>query len=96
MSCLRTSAGLLGVAVVFYGFPGAALAQGTLEDYVRAESFAERTRDLVIDVAEAPNWISESNRFWYRKSVEGGDRFVLVDPTVPEKRPAFDHARLAA
>jgi dipeptidyl aminopeptidase/acylaminoacyl peptidase len=84
------------VAVILYGFPGAALAQGTLEDYVRADSFAERTRDLVIDVAEAPNWIGESSRFWYRKSVEGGDRFVLVDPTVPEKRPAFDHARLAA
>jgi dipeptidyl aminopeptidase/acylaminoacyl peptidase len=96
MSCLRTSAGLLGVAVILFGFPGAALAQGTLEDYVRAEGFAERTRDLVIDVAEEPNWIGEGNRFWYRKSVEGGDRFVLVDPTVPEKGPAFDHARLAA
>ena len=96
MSQLRLSAGLLGVAVLLCGFPGKISAQGTLQDYIRADSFAARTRDLVIDVAEEPNWIGESSRFWYRKSVEGGDRFVLADPTVPEKGPAFDHDRLAA
>ena len=96
MSRQRLSATLLGVAVLLCALPGALKAQGTLEDYLRADSFAVRTRDLVIDVAEEPNWIGESSRFWYRKSVEGGDRFVLVDPAVPEKGPAFDHDRLAA
>ena len=73
--------------------PGA--AQGTLTDYRRADSFDVRTEGLVVDVAEAPQWIGESSRFWYRKSVEGGHRFVRVDPEIPEKGPAFDHERLA-
>ena len=74
----------------------AALGQGTRADYVRADSFAERTRDLVVDVAEEPNWIGETSRFWYRLAVEGGDRFVRVDPAQARKADAFDHDRLAA
>jgi dipeptidyl aminopeptidase/acylaminoacyl peptidase len=76
--------------------PVSTRGQGTREDYVRADSFAERTRGLVVDVAGDPNWIGESSRFWYRKSVEGGDRFVLVDPEEVRKTEAFDHERLAA
>ncbi len=96
MSRLRIPAGLLAFAALGYAFQGAAFAQGTLADYIRADSFAAQTQDLVIDVAEGPHWIGESSRFWYRKSVEGGDRFVLVDPTAAEKQAPFDHDRLAA
>ena len=46
-------------------------------------------------MAEAPVWIEGSQKFWYRKSVKGGNQFVLVDPAGPAKAPAFDHARLA-
>ncbi len=49
-----------------------ATAQGTLADYIRADSFNARTRGLVVNVAESPNWIGDTHRFWYRKSVEGG------------------------
>jgi dipeptidyl aminopeptidase/acylaminoacyl peptidase len=76
--------------------PASAAAQGTLADYERADSFNARTRGMVVDVAEAPNWLADGHRFWYRKSVSGGSRFVLVDPSGPEKGPAFDHERLAA
>ncbi|MFH1763223.1 MAG: DPP IV N-terminal domain-containing protein, partial [Gemmatimonadota bacterium] len=76
--------------------PTAVCAQGTLADYERADSFDARTRGLVVDVAEEPHWIGETSRLWYRKSVEGGNQFVLVDPLALEKRPAFDHARIAA
>ena len=71
-------------------------AQGTRADYLRADSFAARTRDLVVDVAEEPHWIGETSRFWYRKSVAGGDRFVLVDAEGGTRGEPFDHARLAA
>ncbi|MBT8398534.1 MAG: prolyl oligopeptidase family serine peptidase [Gemmatimonadetes bacterium] len=77
------------------GMPSLLGAQGTIQDYERADSFSARTRGLVIDLAEAPSWIDGSSRFWYRKSVEGGNRFVLVDASVPERGPAFDHDRLA-
>ncbi|MFN8861592.1 MAG: DPP IV N-terminal domain-containing protein [Gemmatimonas sp.] len=70
-------------------------AQGTAADYRRADSLAARYRGLAIDIAETPRWISPT-RFWYRKSVPGGNAFVLVDATARTKAPAFDHARIAA
>jgi dipeptidyl aminopeptidase/acylaminoacyl peptidase len=76
--------------------PTASFAQGRAEDYARAESLSQRVRGLVVDEAGEPSFIGETNRFWYRKSVAGGNAFVLVDATTREQRPAFDHARLAA
>jgi dipeptidyl aminopeptidase/acylaminoacyl peptidase len=75
--------------------PCPANAQGTLADYIRSDSLGERISGLVVDDAERPSWIGESSRFWYRKSVEGGHGFVLVDAGTQEKGPAFDHRRLA-
>jgi len=65
--------------------------------YVRAERLlaanaAKLTSDLVID----PNWIGESDRFWYRWKSLTGVEFVLVDPATGERSQAFDHSRLAA
>ncbi len=68
------------VSLLLIFVPTAVGAQGTRADYERADSFNARTRLLVVDVAEAPSWIGETSRFWYRKSGEGGDRFVLVAP----------------
>src|SRR5688572_29357948 len=65
-------------------------------DYARAASIRERTQGLVVDVAEPPVWIEGVPKFWYRKSVPGGNSFVLVDAAAASKAPAFDHARLAA
>ena len=74
-----------------------AAGQGTATDYARAEGLRARTDGLVTDAADAPIWIgSPSNQFVYRKSVQGGFAWVLVDPATLEKRPAFDHDRLAA
>ena len=79
-------------AAVVLPRPGA--AQGTVADYERADTVAERTDGLVVDLVEAPHWIA-GNRFWYRKSVKGGNVFVLVDATAAQKRPAFDHEKIA-
>ena len=76
--------------------PLPAAAQGTLADYRRADGLGDRLQDLVVDVAERPSWIGEANRFWYRKTVEGGHSFVLVDAETEAKGPAFDHERLAS
>jgi len=70
-------------------------AQGTAADYLRADSFAARASRLVVGEAEGPSWIEETHRFWYRTSVQGGHRFVLVDADAATKAPAFDHERLA-
>ncbi len=71
-------------------------AQGTIPDYQRAMGLRDRYDGLVVDAAETPRWIAQSNRFWYRKSVKGGHEFVLVDAEAATRAPAFDHARLAA
>ena len=73
-----------------------ALAQGTLGDYQRAYGLRERFAGLVANAPEDPTWIEHTTQFWYRKAVLGGNAFVLVDAATLEKRPAFDHAGIAA
>ncbi|HZT43583.1 MAG TPA: prolyl oligopeptidase family serine peptidase [Chthonomonadaceae bacterium] len=74
-----------------------AQAQGTREDYARANSLRERVAGKVFRASVTPNWIGESDRFWYRNDLpEGRREFILVDPDKPSKGPAFDSARMAA
>ena len=79
---------------IFIVVPSRAGAQGTIDDYRRAATVTQRLVGLTVDVAQTPTWLG-STRFWYRKSVKGGNQFVMVDAATGEKRPAFDHARLA-
>ncbi len=71
-------------------------AQGTLEDYKRAQGIAAKGRGLVINQPGLANWIGETDHFWYSKTVKGGSEFVLVDASAGTKKPAFDHEKLAA
>src|ERR1019366_3558103 len=75
--------------------PAAVGAQGTAVDYQRSDSLRTRLQGLVVDAPGPPTWIGTSDHFWYRKSVAGGNAFELVDATTLEKRPAFDHAKIA-
>ena len=93
-TCSRTLA--IAAVVAFLPLP-AVLAQGTREDYQRAQQFLPgnlRHRVYVADVI--PHWIAEKNRFWYRKAGTKGTEFILVDAEQNASGPAFDHARLAA
>ena len=89
----RIAALILFVLLVL---PAILPAQGTKADYERAIKLRERFQGLAVNIMETPAWIEKTSRFWYRKSVKGGYEFVLVDAASPAKRPAFDHARLAA
>ena len=72
------------------------VAQGTIADYQRATGLREQYDRLLVNVAEAPRWIEQSNRLWYRKTVKEGHEFVLVDAAAGTKSAPFDHAKLAA
>jgi dipeptidyl aminopeptidase/acylaminoacyl peptidase len=73
-----------------------AAAQGTLDDYRRAATVTQRYADRTVGLFQgSPNWIDNTSRFWYRVSVTGGNRFVVVDPDAWSRQPAFDHDRLA-
>lgn len=78
------------------GFTVSGKAQGTKADYERADSLRERTRDKVFKTRVQPHWFAENTRFWYRNDLGGGARaFVVVDAAQGERKPAFDHAKLA-
>jgi dipeptidyl aminopeptidase/acylaminoacyl peptidase len=94
MRIFLSSALLLGVA----GHGVAQTATVTAADYDRARGLQARNRALVVDAIESPTW-SGNARVLYRKSVVGGNTFMLVDVSnrqAPVKRPAFDHERLAS
>ena len=74
----------------------AAQAQGTIADYQRAITLRDTYQPLALDVVDQVNWIDSSDRFWYRRTVEGGSEFIVVDAATQAKKPAFDHGRLAA
>ena len=76
--------------------PQVARAQGTAADYARAESVRSRLDGLVIDAVDTTGWVGNTSRFWYRKSVKGGTTFMLADAATLQKKPAFDHAAIAA
>src|SRR5262249_42739239 len=68
----------------------------TKSDYDRAAKLRDRFQGLAVNIPEAANSIPGTSRFWYRKSVKGGNEFVVVDAAKLSKAPAFDHKRLAA
>ena len=71
-------------------------AQISSADFDRALKLQSKYSALVINQPETPVWQESSDTFVYRKSVEGGHEFVLVDATTQTKQPAFDHEKLAA
>jgi dipeptidyl aminopeptidase/acylaminoacyl peptidase len=76
--------------------PSVAGAQGTAADYQRANGLRAKYESLAIGMADPATWIENTTRFTYRRSVKGGHEFVLVDAETGQKRPAFDHDKLAA
>lgn len=102
-SALRRRAGVAGVpAVVFMmlatsvGAPlSAVVAQGTLADYRRADSISSTLAPLFVNMPSSPEWLDGTTQFWYRKTVSGGNAWVLVNAANASKAPLFDHARLA-
>jgi dipeptidyl-peptidase-4 len=82
--------------VVGLSLPTPGEAQVTAADYARADRFLSwNAGQLVAGDQVAPRWLP-GDRFWYRNRVLEGHEFIVVDPTVPSRRPAFDHHRLAA
>lgn len=77
--------------------PLLASAQGTLDDYRRAESFQTGAQRKLITVADVtPHWIAKTSRFWYRQVGPKSTDFLLVDPSSNTSAPAFDQQRLAS
>ena len=73
----------------------AAAREVTAADYQHAEKFmAYNTRPLVYHEVR-PSWLP-GDRFWYRDAGPDGIEFVIYDAARGTRRPAFDHAKVAA
>ncbi len=70
-------------------------AQATRADYERALSMRDRQQFATTGVVDGVNWIGKTGRFQYRRTLAGGHEHMLMDRETLEKRPAFDHTRLA-
>jgi dipeptidyl aminopeptidase/acylaminoacyl peptidase len=84
-----------GLIVLLLG-TGALSAQMSPDAYQRGAERRRAFAGLAVGVPDPAEAIPETPRFWYRRSVKGGHEFVVVDAGTRSKRPAFDHARLAA
>ena len=64
--------------------------------YANAEKFNPRGwRGLIDSPQVRPNWIGDTDTFWYENLRDGQSEYVLVDAAASTKAPAFDNARLA-
>jgi dipeptidyl aminopeptidase/acylaminoacyl peptidase len=98
MTCTLHRLGLavhFAILVIAAAAPAVVFAQGTPADYARATALRDRYEGAAIDIAGPPTAIGQTHRFWYRKSVKGGDEFVVIDADSQRKQPAFDHERIA-
>ncbi|MFI5069526.1 MAG: DPP IV N-terminal domain-containing protein [Terriglobales bacterium] len=87
----------IAAILVFAGLTRQAFAQGTLEDYQRAQRFLPGNLRHMVFIADVrANWIEKTNRFWYRRVGPKGIEFVLVDAQNNTSVPAFDQTKLAA
>ncbi|MCK4644669.1 MAG: DPP IV N-terminal domain-containing protein [Candidatus Aminicenantes bacterium] len=84
------------IVLILILFPGFLSAQIKPADYKRAAELRTKFQNLAINRVDRSGWIGKSPRFWYRKSVKGGNEFYVVDAAVLKKNIAFDHEKLAA
>ena len=98
-SYVLAAAALAGLIAQFPALTGAQVSADVKADYDRANSLNQRIANKMSgEIQGQPTWITGSQKFWYAKSVKGGNNaheFVLVDAATSSKGPAFDHAKLA-
>ena len=66
-------------------------------NYQLAARFSpEKLKRMIFSTSVNPQWLKNSNRFWYTYETSEGKRWYLVDPDARRKDVLFDHAQLAA
>ena len=76
----RAAAGILLFSVLSL-IPLPASAQVTRADYDRATGLRSKLQPLALNIVDRGGWIGKSSRYWYRKSVPGGNEYWIVDAT---------------
>ncbi|MBP2158746.1 MULTISPECIES: S9 family peptidase [Asticcacaulis] len=87
---------VIAAALGMMALAHAAWATPTPQDYDRAIGLRAAWSGLTRDIAEPGQWVPDTHLYIYRKTVEGGFQFILLDADTQTKRLAFDHDKLAA
>lgn len=66
-------------------------------NYQLAAQFSpENLKNIIFSTSVQPNWLPNSNRFWYTYSDSNGQKWYLVDAEKASKSFLFDNADIAA
>lgn len=66
-------------------------------NYKLARKWAiERLADYRVSLRVEPNWLEESDLFWYRYKTTDGRNYYLVDPKKKSKKLLFDREKLSS
>jgi len=71
-------------------------AQGTLQDYQRAELFNGLIQNKIYNSPTNIKWLPNKKQFFYSMLTSRGTEYMLVDVTDLSKKNAFDQEKLAA
>jgi dipeptidyl aminopeptidase/acylaminoacyl peptidase len=83
-------------SLLFFLAPLLLHAQGTRADYQRAARHVLYADPPASDGQIDLNWIGKEDRFWYSVQTPEATTYYIVDAKALGRKPAFDHARLAA
>jgi len=79
-----------------WSFNTIVFAQGSRADYERAAGLSARVQGKVFRDRVEAHWLSNNTQFWYEVKTGTNTReFIFVDAERGERRPVFDHAKLA-
>ncbi|MFG2658520.1 DPP IV N-terminal domain-containing protein [Streptomyces sp. NPDC048425] len=66
------------------------------EEYARAEElWPSELLGRVTNALVIPNWLPDQDRFWFKLEHLDRHEYLLVDAATGDRRPAFDHKRIA-
>ncbi len=67
-----------------------------LQRYQRAEQFLSKNiTKLTKNISVDPNWVKDSDDFWFKEETEKGYKFMYFNAKKKEITEAFDHAKMA-
>ena len=82
------------VMLLFYS--SVTFAQGTIEDYQRAYSLRNKFSNKNVFYSDVnPQWIADTNQFWYIRNTPEGKVYVVVNAETRKRKELFNHQQLA-
>ena len=69
-------------------------AQSIEQQYKNADNYANKYNSLQYGLKTTPEWISDSDNFWYAESDAKGVKYMIVDAKAKTKKQLFNSAKM--